>query len=320
MISMKENMLRVIHHDSPHWIPNGNESFIDINSPVVERPKKAGYDAFGVHWSYSAEAEGGTYPSIDGYPIKDITSWRDYLKIPDLDETDWSGVAEMAKAVDRENSLIHGKVQMGLFERSYLLLGMENALVAYLTEPEEMYQLIGAIADYKIAVMAKLDDVINMDIQWYGDDWGTQSNLFLPVEVWRALIKPHTKRIYDSVKKRGRLIDQHSCGKIESIFGDLVELGADIWYPCQPCNDLAGLKKEYGKMICFKGGIDTQKVLDRPGVTEAEIRNEVRKRIDEMAPGGGYVAAPSHNVLFQQYVLEAMNSEIDGYGRRFYTN
>ena len=45
-----------------------------------------------------------------------------------------------------------------------------------------------------------------------------------------------------------------------------------------------------------------------------------RKRIDEMAPGGGYVAAPSHNVLFQQYVLEAMNSEIDGYGRRFYTN
>ena len=312
-------MLKVIHCDNPQWVPNGNESFVDINAPVVERPKQEGFDDFGVHWSYSAEAEGGTYPSIDGHPIKDIGLWRDQLTVPDLDDVDWSGVAKKADEVDRDKSIIHGKVQMGLFERSYLLLGMENALVAYITEPAEMEQLIGTIADYKIELMAKFDDVIHMDIQWYGDDWGTQANLFIPVEAWRSIIKPHTKRIYDHIKKRNLLIDQHSCGRIESIFADVVEMGAHIWNPCQPCNDLADLKKKYGDRICFKGGIDTQRVLDRPGVTEEEIVAEVRKRIDEMAPGGGYVAAPSHNVPFEQYVLDAMNAEIDEYGGGFYS-
>jgi hypothetical protein len=59
--------------------------------------------------------------------------------------------------------------------------------------------------------------------------------------MWRQLVAPHTRRIYDAMKRRGIMINQHSCGKIEAIFEDLVEMGADIWNPCQPCNDLAAL-------------------------------------------------------------------------------
>ena len=85
---------------------------------------------------------------------------------------------------------------------------------------------------------------IPLDIIWYGDDWGTQSDLFLPPNVWRRIVKPHTQRIYACTKERGILINQHSCGRIESIFGDVVEMGADVWNPCQPCNDLAALKRQ----------------------------------------------------------------------------
>ena len=70
--------------------------------------------------------------------------------------------------------------------------------------------------------------------------------------------------------------------------------------------------------ITFSGGIDSQFVLGRPGVTADEVRAEVRKRIDELADGGGYIADPSHFVPYSDDVVAAMNDEIDSYGRAFY--
>jgi uroporphyrinogen-III decarboxylase len=235
-----------------------------------------------------------------------------------VDDFDWSIVAQKASEVDRDEYYIRGFMEMGLFERSYLLLGMEEALISYITEPERMSELLGALADARIAELQRFDDVCDLDMLWYGDDWGTQTNLFLPAGTWRQVIKPHTQRIYDAMKQRGILIWQHSCGKIDKIFGDMVEMGAQVWDPCQPCNDLAELKRQYGQRITFCGGIDSQAVLDKPGVTTDEVRAEVRLRIDQMAHDGGYLAGPIHCVPYDVDLLNAMNTEIETYGRSVY--
>lgn len=314
-MTAKENLLRAIHHAGPEWVPNGMESLVRIASPAVERPSAAGLDAFGVHWSYQAGAEGGTFPTRGGHTISDLQGWRDQITIPDVEMLDWDAVAAQAAEIDRDQCLVSGFVEMGLFERSYLLLGMDEALIGYVSEPEWMNELLGAVADYKIALIERFDDVADLDLVWYGDDWGTQDRLFLRPEVWRATVKPHTQRIYGCMKRRGILVNQHSCGKIESIMGDLLEMGADIWNPCQPCNDLAALKQQYGGQIAFCGGIDSQFVLNLPGATPGEVRAEVRKRIDDLAGGGGYIAAPSHSVPYDPALIEAMNDEIETYGR-----
>ena len=314
----KENLLRVIHHDGPEWVPKGMESVVSIGSPVVERPSAAGYDAFGVRWSYEEGAEGGTFPTHDGHTIRDLSRWREEITIPDVDALDWATVAARAAEIDRDAHLVSGFVEMGLFERSYLLLGMREALIAYAAQPDLMSELLGAVADFKIAVIERFDDAAGLDLVWYGDDWGTQDRLFMRPDTWRATIKPHTQRIYDCMKRRGILIEQHSCGLIENVFGDMVEMGADIYNPCQPCNDLAALKRAYGGRIAFCGGIDSQFVLHRPGATAAEVRAEVRRRIDELAAGGGYIAAPSHSVPYNPVLIEAMDNEIATYGRRYY--
>jgi len=114
------------------------------------------------------------------------------------------------------------------------------------------------------------------------------------------------------------MVWQHSCGKIESVFGDMVEMGAQVWCPCQPCNDLALLKRKYSGKITFSGGIDSQFVLARPGVTTDDVRVEVRKRISDMAAGGGYIAGPSHGVPYDPEIIAAMNDEINTYGRDYY--
>ncbi len=318
MISKRENLLRAIQHDSPQWVPNGMESVVMIGPPVIERPGQPGKDAFGVNWSLEEGAEGGTYPTHGGHTIADLNSWRDQITIPNVDDLEWSNVEARAEEVDRDEHLVAGFVEMGLFERSYLLLGMEAALMAYLTEPELMTEMVDAIADYKVALIERFDDVADLDMIWYGDDWGTQNNLFIPPKIWRRVIRPATKRIYDCMKERNIIINQHSCGKVESIFVDMIEMGADVWNPCQPCNDLAALKREFTGQISFCGGIDSQFVLDREGVTPEEVRAEVRKRIDEMAVGGGYIASPSHSVPYDEALLHAMNDEIAVYGRQVY--
>ena len=314
----KQNMLRAIRRENPAWVPCGAEATFTLEPPIEERPTVTGYDPFGVHWTFEAEAEGGTYPTPGQPLITDLTCWRDQMEIPNVADRDWTGIANAVAEVNRDTTLVQGFVHMGLFERSYLLLGMEEALINYMLESEAMSDLLGALADYKIEVIAKFHEVVHLDMVWYGDDWGTQDRLFVSPGIWRTVIKPHTQRIYDCMKTHGILINQHSCGKIESIFGDMVAMGADMWNPCQPCNDLARLKREYGDQIAFFGGLDSQFVLARPGSTSEDVRQEVRRRIDEMATGGGYIAAPSHDVPYDPELLNAMNDEIVTYGRAFY--
>jgi len=81
MMLPKENLLRSIKRNNPDWVPNGMESEIGIEAPVVERPTEAGFDAFGVHWSMKVDAEGGTYPTEGGNTINDIEKWKEQIII-----------------------------------------------------------------------------------------------------------------------------------------------------------------------------------------------------------------------------------------------
>ncbi len=319
-MNRKENYLNAIFRRSPEWVPQSGEAVITVYPPVCERPETPGKDAFGCDWALEEGARGGTYPTGKNIVITDLDSWREQIVVPDVHAYDWSAAREKAASVDRDQFLVGGFIEMGIFERIYLLMGMEEALMAFYTDENTLFDLASFIADYKIEFLKKYHSEVKMDILWYGDDWGTQSNLFISPEKWRRIIKPHTKRIYDCAKELGIIVNQHSCGKIESIFEDLVEMGADCYNPCQPCNDLASLKKKFGERICFIGGLDSQFVLDNVSATAEDVKAEVKKRIDELAlPNGGYIIGPSHEVPYNEEKLRAMNETIASYGRQIYT-
>lgn len=318
-MTRKENYLKALFNQNPQWVPYVDEAVITVMPPVCERPGLPGKDAFGCEWLLEEEAEGGTYPANYNFVITNLLEWRTQVKIPDVYACDWSEARKKAAEIDREKYLVGGFIEMGIFERIWLLMGMEEGLMAYYTDEDELFELAGAIADYKIEFLKKYHQEVGIDILWYGDDWGTQDNLFISPEKWRKIIKPHTQRIYDCARSLGILVNQHSCGKIESIFGDIVEMGAVSWNPCQPCNDLAGLKQKYGDKICFIGGVDSQFVLDNRSATTVDVVNEVKRRIDEMAlPNGGYIIGPSHSVPYDPAKLNAMQETIRVHGRKIY--
>jgi uroporphyrinogen decarboxylase len=131
------------------------------------------------------------------------------------------------------------------------------------------------------------------------DDFAGQYRMLISPGMYRRIVKPLHKRLFDFIHARTKAkIFFHSCGAIRPVIGDLIEVGVDILNPVQVSAtgmDSAELKKEFGKDIVFwGGGVDTQRVLGDG--TPQQVRDDVRRRIEDLAPGGGFVFATVHNI------------------------
>jgi len=138
------------------------------------------------------------------------------------------------------------------------------------------------------------------DVVVMGDDLSHQGGLTYSPDLYRKLLKPRHKRITDFLKRHAgkAKILYHCCGAAEPLLRDLIEIGVDAINPVQVSakgmGDTRKLKALYGRDLTFWGGIDTQRVL--PFGSPEEVKTEVRRRIEDLAPGGGFVLAAVHNI------------------------
>jgi uroporphyrinogen decarboxylase len=128
-----------------------------------------------------------------------------------------------------------------------------------------------------------------------GNDMGTQQDLLMAPEYYRTIFKPGDIALYNTIKRYGKDVWVHSCGKIDRIIGDFVEIGLGCLNPVQPeCMNIAMLKQKYGSRLSFYGGISTQKTL--PYGTPDDVCKEVRQVIDIMSQDGGYITAAAQEI------------------------
>ncbi len=132
------------------------------------------------------------------------------------------------------------------------------------------------------------------------DDLGAQDSLLVSLGLYKEMVWPYHKRLFEFLKKKARqkaYIFFHNDGAIYETLPLLIEAGIDIINPwqvnCKGMDDTARFKREFGKDLTVWGGsCDTQKVL--PFGTPQEVRDETKRRIEDLAPGGGYIFAPIH--------------------------
>ncbi len=312
----RENALLAMAHKEPMWVPSVFDCAMLCPDFINERPIfETGYDCFGVHWLATGKESGGITHVDPHVPpvLDDVCDWREKVMFPDLDEIDWNAAAKVAADFDRENKLVMYMSNLGVFERTHTLMSFEDALCAFMEEPEEMTALIDAIADHKVRAYELMHKHCNLDVIMYHDDWGTQNGPLLPHSVWEEIVKPATKRVYDKVKSLGIYLTHHSCGKIEQYVPEMIALGADGWASCQSCNDLGALKKQYGDKIAFWGALDDQHVLGNPATTDEGLFAEAKKKVEMLAEGGGWLAGPAAYTSFifpQDRKCEAMIKEM----------
>jgi uroporphyrinogen decarboxylase len=268
------------------------------------------------HWYYKDEwGLGFRCPKVNGYwysliesPLENLDPTPEtidrYIWPKAADESRITGLKQLATRYHEQGKAVVIKgICAGVFEMCQRLRGMENALIDFLLYPEMNERLMGKIADLKIEFweMALADLANDVDVIIEADDYGTQESQLISPEQFRMYYKPHINRILQTIKKHApeSKVFFHSCGNVRPIIPDFIEMGVDILNPVHinaEGMDPFGLKKDFGKDITFwGGGVETQDIL--PNGKPEQVADNVKRNIDALAPGGGFVFNTVHNIL-----------------------
>jgi uroporphyrinogen decarboxylase len=170
---------------------------------------------------------------------------------------------------------------------------MEALMMDFLDNPDFVVELFNTIADYNIA---QVQQAVQYDIDaiYFGDDWGQQRGLQMGPRTWKKFIYPVLKRMYAAAHAAGKKVFIHSCGDVDELFDDLIEIGVNCFNPFQPeVMDVAALIERYRGRLAFHGGLSTQRTL--PYGSTADVRRETRRLI-ELGRAGSYIFSPAHAV------------------------
>lgn len=279
-------------------------------------------DEWGVVW---ACPPGGHYYTLS-VPLAGELSPSDLGAYAWPDPTEPAWVADLVDRVDAARRLgdytICLNMPVGFVHQSQFIRGYEEWLTDLLLNRSVAEALMDRVLEFQLEVYARALKVVGdrVDVVCFGDDIGFQDGPMVSPRIYEQVIAPRQRRVFDTLHARSPApLYYHTCGSVASMIPQLIDMGVDVLNPVQVSAagmQPAALKSEFGNDLCFWGAIDTQSVL--PYGSTQDVRAEVRRRIDELADGGGYVLAAVHNV--QQGMpaanVAAMFDEARRYGRR----
>jgi uroporphyrinogen decarboxylase len=265
-----------------HLLDLGNSIgfFADVGDHTVQ-------DVFGVVWDRSVDKDIGqvcqtvlSEPTLKGYHFPDPLNESFYADIP--------------QKLERFGDCYRVfNIGFSLYERAWTMRGLERLMMDFLDYPQFVHELLNTIADYNIA---QVQNALRYDIDavYFGDDWGQQHGLQMGPKLWKQFIYPVIKRMYAAVHRAGKMVFIHSCGDVDELFDDLIEIGVNCFNPFQPeVMEVYALLDRYRGRLTFHGGLSTQRTL--PYGTVADVQAETR-RLLEYGRKGSYIFAPAHAV------------------------
>ncbi|UCF61429.1 MAG: hypothetical protein JSV37_01760 [Anaerolineaceae bacterium] len=231
-------------------------------------------------------------------------------KVEDLRHYSWpdphdpgrvAGLAEEVRSLYEETdyALVADFLGGGIFEQALWLRGYERFMMDMVSDEPFVAALMDTLLELYFEFYTVYLEVVGPYVQIIavGDDLGMQTGPLMSPDLYRRLIKPRHKELYDFIHSRTETkILHHSCGGVFPLVQDLIDVGVDILNPIQTSAqgmDPANLKRTFGDRLVFHGGIDVQQIL--PFATPERVREEVRRIVATLGKGGGYIFAPSHN-------------------------
>ncbi len=264
-----------------------------------------GEDGYQDEWGIvRRKPPGSLYYDLTKSPLSGAITIQDVIKYPVPDPTDPGYTREIRQRLQhyKENTdyavvlrlpsaFVHTTQYLRGFEDWFIDLKADKKLAAALFDLATEQST--ALAEEMLKIGGDLADIVAT-----GDDMGLQNGPIVSPELYRELFKPHHKKYFDTVKKyTSAFVHFHCCGSIYKLLPDIIDLGVDVIHPVQVAArdmDSSILGPEFGDRLSFWGAIDTQGVLPK-GTTE-EVKTEVKRRIKDLAPGGGYILGAVHNI------------------------
>ncbi len=291
-ISEKEALFDKLNVDTWMILPKGFEP-----KPIEGTREKQSI------WGYKttvASYSGGTYDEICYNPlagknnIEDIKNW----KAPGIERLDFSHFP--SEVENYEDRAIIGVFTWGAYFIAAYVRGMEDLFMDFAIRKEYAHHLISKIAESSLLF---LDNMLTnygdgIDIVYMADDYCSQQGPLFSPQTFKEFVMPYLTRVVENTHSHGKKFLLHCCGAIRPLLPMIIDAGIDMLEPIQiraKGMDPEGLKRDFGKDLCFYGGVDLQDVLCKG--SPSQVASEVKRLIDILGAGGGYIIGPGHTYI-----------------------
>jgi uroporphyrinogen decarboxylase len=262
-------------------------------------------DEFGMGWQMPRD--GGHYYDLYLSPLANAETVQDIERYPwpdPLDPARFVGIRERADRVvlEEKRGLFLGRMSSGMWEHAMWMTGYEKFLTDMALNPALVHAIMNKELELQTQYWGRALELVGdyVVVVSTADDLGAQNGLLVSLAMYKELIWPYHKRLFEFIKQKAgkrAYIFFHNDGAIYETIPLLIEAGVDILNPwqvnCRGMDDTRKFKREFGRDLTIWGGsCDTQRVL--PFGTPQEVREETKRRIEDLAPGGGFVFAPIH--------------------------
>jgi uroporphyrinogen decarboxylase len=209
--------------------------------------------------------------------------------------------------------LLVGRHPFAIYERAWLLAGMQPLLTAMADRPERVARLFARIGEFEERI-ARHYVQIGVEAAWICDDYGMNSAMMFSPEMWKRFVRPHLERIVKRYHDAGVLVILHSCGNITPLVNELVEVGIDVLDPLQPnCNRLDHVRRRTAGRVCLCGGVEASTLL-AGDVMNTNLRTH--ERISQLGKDGGYIVGPDDEWEYPPDTHQAMLKAVEIHRRR----
>jgi len=214
---------------------------------------------------------------------------------PAPQEVNYEDLTTAAKMLPPGMKIITGLKGGGIYERVWMLMGFETFCVALRDDPALVTRMFQTVGELFYAVWQRLAEFPQVGAMFLGDDLAYTEGLMVSPQVYRRHLFPWYRLMGEVCRKHDLPWWFHSDGKLWEVIPDLIEAGVNGLHPIEPKGmDIREVKARYGERLCLMGNIDLGYTLTRG--TPAEVEAEVRQRIRDIGPGGGYCVGSSNTV------------------------
>ena len=318
-MTARENALRIVRFDRPEYVMTGLPCH-GIGYRGVNHEGYAGgghecpigtrwTDVWGTTWEKKQEGVMG-FPVR--HPISDEASLRAYRWPDPDDERICGGIYTLARDFAGSDVFLGGRHRDTLWEKAYMLVGMENLMIYFHTEPGFAREVLHRIMDFQMGI-ARHYLKAGIEYAALGDDLGTQLGPLISPRAVQDFLVPEYRRLFDLYRQRGVLIEFHSCGRIDWMIETFMRLGVDILNPVQAtANDLVKVRAMTQGRMALAGAVSSAIIMDGP---VERIRRAACERIWQLAQSGGYFCRADQGLPFPPDHAVALAEAVEQYGR-----
>jgi len=317
-MTARENAMNIIRFGRPERITSGPPcytiSWLGANHEGFDgkghdRPVGSWWtDVWGVGWHKEQE---GVMAFPRRHPLDEPRKLRSYRWPDPSDERIIGRIYRLREAWAGGDEFLMGSHRDTVWEKAYMLVGMENLMAYFHTEPEFAREVCHRVMDWHLAI-ARHYLALGVEIVLCSDDLGTQSGPLLGPDVVEEFLVPEYRRLFDLYRSRNVMILFHTCGRIDTVVEPMMRLGVDILNPVQAtANDLDAIREKTAGRMCLQGGISSRVVYEGP---PERIVREVRKRMWQLGRHGGYFCCPDQGLPYPAEHTAAMHRAIAEYG------